>query len=48
MVFTYEMLFLVIEFVLNKINLTCHSTKLNIMLFFVVFLNEQGGMFVSL
>ena len=47
-VFVYEILFLMIKFVLNKINLTWHNTKLNIMLFFVVFLSWQGGMFVSL
>ena len=34
-----EILFLVIKYVLNKINLTRHSTKFNIMLFFVAFLN---------
>ena len=39
MVFTNEILFLVLEFVLNKINLTWHSTKVNIMLLFVVLLN---------
>ena len=32
-VFTYEILLLVFKFVLNKINLTCHGTKVN-MLFF--------------
>ena len=36
MVFMNE---IVIKFVLNKINLTWHSTKLIVMLFFVVFLN---------
>ena len=36
MVFTNE---IVIRFVLNKINLTWHITKLIIMLLFVVFLN---------
>ena len=48
MVFTYEILFLVIKFVLNKINLTLYSTKLNIMLLFVAFMKYQGAMFVSL
>ena len=37
MAFTNEILFLVLKFVLNKINLTWHSTKLNIVLFFVRF-----------
>ena len=38
-VFMYEILFLVIKFVFNKINLTWHSTKFNIMLFFGAFFN---------
>ena len=36
-VFTYEILFLVIKFVVKKINLTWHNTKLNIVIFCCVF-----------
>ena len=46
-IFTYEILLLVFKFVLNKINVTWHGTKLN-MLFFVAFLKKLSGMFVSL
>ena len=45
MVFKYEILFLVIKFVLNKINVLTQY-KLNML--FLLFLNQQGGMFVSL
>ena len=46
MVFTNEILFLVLKFVLNKINLSRDSAKLDFTLFFVALLSGQDFCFI--